>query len=57
MSTLTVAIGVSAFINDTPVLVMTAAGYTFRDFVKVGLPLVIMMLSTLSYLLARHYGL
>ena len=42
---------------QTNLLVMTAAGYSFRDFIKVGLPLVILMLITLSYLLVRHFGL
>lgn len=41
---------------QTNLLVMNAAGYTFRDFVRVGLPLVIIMLVTLSLLLARRYG-
>jgi di/tricarboxylate transporter len=36
--------------------VMNAAGYTFRDFIRVGLPLVVLMLVTLSVLLARRYG-
>jgi di/tricarboxylate transporter len=42
---------------QTNLLVMSAAGYTFRDFVKVGLPLVVLMLATLSYLLVRHFAL
>jgi len=42
---------------QTNLLVMNAAGYSFRDFVKVGLPLVILMLVTLSWLLVRHYAL
>lgn len=42
---------------QTNLLVMSAAGYSFRDFVKVGLPLVLLMLVTLSYLLVRHFGL
>jgi di/tricarboxylate transporter len=41
---------------QTNLLVMNAAGYTFRDFIKVGLPLVIVMLVTLSVVLARSYG-
>jgi di/tricarboxylate transporter len=41
---------------QTNLLVMNAAGYTFRDFMRVGLPLVILMLVTLSWLLARRYG-
>ncbi|MEO6078877.1 MAG: SLC13 family permease [Steroidobacteraceae bacterium] len=42
---------------QTNLLVMNAAGYSFRDFVRVGTPLVILMVVALSVLLARHYGL
>jgi di/tricarboxylate transporter len=42
---------------QTNVLVMNAAGYRFSDFVKVGVPLVLIMLTTFSVLLARRYGL
>lgn len=42
---------------QTNLLVMNAAGYRFGDFVRVGLPLVVLMLVTLSILLARRYGL
>ena len=42
---------------QTNLLVMNAAGYRFSDFVRVGLPLVVLMLVTLSILLARRYGL
>ena len=42
---------------QTNLLVMNAAGYRFGDFVRVGTPLVLLMLVTLSFLLARHYGL
>ncbi len=42
---------------QTNLLVMSAAGYSFRDFVRVGLPLVVLMLVTLSWLLVRHYSL
>lgn len=42
---------------QTNLLVMNAARYSFRDFVKVGLPLVLLMLVTLSWLLVRYYGL
>jgi di/tricarboxylate transporter len=42
---------------QTNVLVMNAAGYTFGDFVRVGVPLVLLMLVTLSVLLVRNYGL
>jgi di/tricarboxylate transporter len=41
---------------QTNILVMRAANYRFGDFVRAGLPLVIIMLLTLSYLLARRYG-
>jgi di/tricarboxylate transporter len=36
---------------------MKAAGYRFADFVRVGGPLVVIMLIVLSYLLANRYGL
>jgi di/tricarboxylate transporter len=42
---------------QTNLLVMNAAGYRFADFVRVGLPLVLLMLVTLSWLLVRFYGL
>jgi di/tricarboxylate transporter len=42
---------------QTNLLVMKAAGYRFADFVRVGVPLVLLMLVTLSVLLARRYGL
>jgi di/tricarboxylate transporter len=42
---------------QTNMLVMNAAGYRFADFVRVGAPLVALMLATLSVLLARRYGL
>jgi di/tricarboxylate transporter len=42
---------------QTNLLVMDAAGYRFADFVRVGAPLVLLMLVTLSYLLSRQYGL
>jgi len=42
---------------QTNVLVMNAAGYRFTDFVKVGVPLVVILLTTFSILLARRYGL
>lgn len=42
---------------QTNVLVMNAAGYRFGDFVRVGAPLVLLMLATLSALLVRWYGL
>lgn len=42
---------------QTNLLVMNAAGYRFSDFVRVGVPLVLIMLVTLSILLVRRYGL
>jgi di/tricarboxylate transporter len=42
---------------QTNLLVMNAAGYRFADFVRVGLPLVLLMLVVLSVLLVRSYGL
>lgn len=42
---------------QTNLLVMNAAGYRFSDFVRVGVPLVLIMLVTLSLLLAHRYGL
>src|SRR5690606_8856656 len=42
---------------QTNVLIMKAAGYRFADFVRVGVPLVVLMLIVLSLLLVRRYGL
>jgi di/tricarboxylate transporter len=42
---------------QTNLLVMNAAGYRFSDFVRVGVPLVALLLVTLSLLLARRYDL
>ena len=42
---------------QTNLLVMKAAGYRFGDFVRVGGPLVAIMLFVLSFLLAKRYGL
>jgi di/tricarboxylate transporter len=42
---------------QTNLLVMNAAGYRFSDFVRVGAPLVALMLLVLSFLLAKRYGL
>jgi len=42
---------------QTHLLVMKAAGYRFADFVRVGVPLVILMLVVLSWMLVRRYGL
>jgi di/tricarboxylate transporter len=42
---------------QTNLLVMSAAGYRFNDFVRGGLPLLLLMWITLTWLLAREYGL
>jgi di/tricarboxylate transporter len=42
---------------QTNLLIMNAASYRFADFVRVGLPLVVLMLVTLSVLLATRYAL
>ena len=42
---------------QTNLLVMNAAGYTFRDFIRVGGPLFVVMWAGLSFLLADRYGL
>ena len=42
---------------QTNLLVMNAAGYTFRDFVRVGGPLFLIMWAGLSLALAGRYGL
>ena len=35
---------------------MAAAGYRFKDFVRVGVPLLVIMWAMLTYLLAQRYG-
>ncbi len=42
---------------QTNLLVMSAAGYRFKDFVRAGLPLAVLMWITLTWLLAREYSL
>ena len=42
---------------QTNLLVMSAAGYRFNDFVRAGLPLLVIMWVTLTCLLAERYGL
>jgi len=42
---------------QTNLLIMGAAGYSFRDFVRAGLPLAIIMIVTLAFLLVRKYSL
>ena len=40
----------------TNLLVMNAGGYTFGDFVRIGLPLTLIMWLALSWLLPSMYG-
>jgi di/tricarboxylate transporter len=42
---------------QTNLMVMSAAGYRFQDFVRAGLPLTALMWVTLTWLLAREYSL
>ncbi|MGE3143709.1 MAG: SLC13 family permease, partial [Hyphomonadaceae bacterium] len=42
---------------QTNILIMSAGGYQFRDYVRAGLPLVLLMIVTLSVLLVAKYGL
>lgn len=42
---------------QTNILIMSAGGYRFQDYVRAGLPLVILMVITLSGLLVFNYGL
>jgi len=42
--------------STTNLLVMNAGGYTFGDFVRIGLPLTLVMWAALSWLLPRLYG-
>lgn len=41
----------------TNLLVMSAGGYTFTDFMRVGIPLTLLVWGTLSFLLPAMYGL
>ena len=41
---------------QTNLLIMSAAGYRFVDFVRVGLPLALIMITSLAYLLVRHFN-
>ena len=41
---------------QTNLLVMSAAGYRFRDFMRAGLPLTVILWIALTWLLAREYG-
>ena len=42
---------------QTNLLIMNAAGYEFRDYVRVGLPLVLLMVTLFAILLPMHYSL
>ncbi len=42
---------------QTNLLIMGAVGYKFRDFVRAGAPLAVLMIVTLAYLLVQRYGL
>jgi di/tricarboxylate transporter len=42
---------------QTNILIMSAGGYRFQDYVRAGLPLVILMIVTLSVLLVSKYSL
>lgn len=48
---------VTPIANHTNMLIMGAARYHFRDFVRAGLPLTVLMIVTLVWLLAHRYGL
>ncbi len=41
---------------QTNLIIMSAAGYTFADFLRVGLPLTLMMIVIYSWLLPHWYG-
>jgi di/tricarboxylate transporter len=41
---------------QTNLLIMGAAGYKFGDFVRVGLPLAVIMITALAYLLVHRFG-
>ena len=42
---------------QTNILVMNAGGYKFADFVRVGVPLVVLVWLILTWILALAYGL
>ncbi len=42
---------------QTNMLIMAEGGYEFRDYVRTGLPLIVIMVASLSVLLAFRYGL
>lgn len=41
---------------QTNMLIMAEGGYEFRDYLRTGVPLVLLMVATLSYLLVTSYG-
>jgi len=41
---------------QTNILVMNAAGYTFGDFVRVGLPMTILLCGVVTWVLPAIYG-
>ncbi|WP_374405544.1 SLC13 family permease [Pelagerythrobacter sp.] len=41
---------------QTNMLIMAEGGYEFKDYIRTGLPLVILMVTTLSFLLVTTYG-
>ena len=53
----TAAFGILAMADKTNLLVMNAGGYKFMDFIRVSVPLTIIMWASLSFLLPRLYGL
>lgn len=42
---------------QTNLLIMGPGGYRFKDYVRAGLPLTVIMITTLAFLLVRRYGL
>lgn len=42
---------------QTNLLIMGPGGYRFKDYVRAGLPLALIMITTLAFLLVRRYGL
>ena len=41
---------------QTNMLIMVEGGYEFRDYIRTGVPLVVLMVVTLSFLLTTTYG-
>lgn len=42
---------------QTNMLIMSEGGYQFRDYLRAGVPLVLIMIASLAYLLVQQYGL